>query len=102
VLQVEHWNEAWGKPTEANMRRRIESEGYSVSRYDYPPGTYFPNHSHSFDKKDAIVSGHFRIRADGREFVMGPGDILVVPAGMIHSAEVIGSETVVSLDATKC
>jgi quercetin dioxygenase-like cupin family protein len=100
-MQVEHWNEAWGEPTEDNMRRRIESEGYSVSRYDYPPGTYFPDHTHSFDKIDAVVSGHFRIRADGREFLMGAGDMLAVPAGTVHSAEVVGSDTAVSLDAAR-
>ena len=37
----------------------------------------------------------------GKEFILGPGDMLLVPAGTIHTAEVIGNEPVISLDATK-
>jgi quercetin dioxygenase-like cupin family protein len=83
------------------MRKKLESEGYSVVRYEYPPGTYFPDHTHSFDKKDAVVRGRFLIRALGTEFTLGPGDAVAVPAGTVHSAEVIGRETVISLDASK-
>src|SRR5262245_17761071 len=101
MIEIEHWTEDWGELSEKCMRRRLESEGYSVSRYDYLPGTFFPNHTHQFDKKDAVLRGRFLIRALGREFLLGPGDILEVPAGTVHSAEVIGSETVVSLDASR-
>jgi quercetin dioxygenase-like cupin family protein len=100
-MRVEHWNETWGELNEQNMRQRLESEGYSVARYDYPPGTYFPDHTHQFDKKDAVLRGRFLIRAQGSEFLLGPGDMLFVPAGTVHSAKVIGDETVVSLDASK-
>jgi mannose-6-phosphate isomerase-like protein (cupin superfamily) len=48
-----------------------------------------------------VLRGRFLIRALGREFLLGPGDALPVPAGTIHSAEVIGGETVISLDASK-
>ena len=100
-MEIERWSAEWGELSEQNMRQRLESEGYSVVRYDYPPGTYFPDHTHSFDKKDAVVRGLFLIRALGVEFYLGPGDALPVPAGTVHSAGVIGKETVVSLDASK-
>ena len=100
-MEIEHWDATWGEMNEAAMRRRLTAEGYAVSRYDYPPGTRFPDHTHHFDKKDAVVRGRFLIRALGREFVLGPGDAIAVPAGTVHSAEVIGAETVVSLDAGK-
>lgn len=100
-MEIEHWNTSLGELNEKSMRKRLEEEGYSVSRYDYPPGTYFPDHTHSFDKKDAVLRGQFLIRACGREFLLGPGDVIPVPAGTVHSAEVIGNEAVVSLDASK-
>lgn len=100
-MEIEHWKAEWGEINEAAMRQRLRAEGYAVSRYDYPPGTCFPDHIHGFDKKDAVVRGRFLIRALGREFVMGPGDAIALPAGTIHSAEVIGHETVISLDASK-
>ena len=100
-MEIERWDAARGELNERNLRRRLESEGYSVNRYDYPPGTFFPDHTHGFDKKDAVLRGRFLIRAAGREFLLGPGDAIAVPAGTPHSAEVIGNETVVSLDASK-
>ena len=100
-MQIEHWKETWGDLSLSNMRRRLEQEGYSVIEYVYPPGTYFPDHTHVYDKKDAVLSGRFIIRAEGLEFVLGPGDMIAVPAGTLHSAEVIGDEAVVSLDASK-
>ena len=100
-MEIERWDRSWGELTERNLRRRLESEGYNVSRYDYPPGTRFPDHTHGFDKKDAVLRGRFLIRAVGREFLLGPGDQIAVPADTVHSAEVIGDETVVSLDASK-
>lgn len=100
-MEVEHWDQTWGELTEQNMRRRLEFEGYRVDRYDYPPGTSFPNHTHHFDKKDAVLSGLFKIQTETRHFVLGPGDMLEVPAMTVHNAEVIGTQTVVSLDASK-
>jgi uncharacterized cupin superfamily protein len=43
------------------------------------------------------VSGQIAIRMDdGTEFVAGPGDITVLPAG--HDAWVVGDEPVVAID----
>jgi quercetin dioxygenase-like cupin family protein len=100
-MEIEHWKPEWGTLSEAAMRGRLEAEGYSVIRYDYPPGTRFSEHTHTFDKKDAVLSGLFLICAEGREFVLGPGDAVAVPGETIHSAEVIGSDAVISLDAAR-
>jgi hypothetical protein len=34
-MEVEQWNDAWGELNEQNLPRRLESQGYSVHRYDY-------------------------------------------------------------------
>ena len=99
-MKVEHWDPALGELSEANMRRWLQSQGYDVTRFTYSPGTFFPDHTHNIDKKDAVLSGRFRLIAAGQEFILEAGDYLEIPAGTIHSAEVIGDESVVSLDAT--
>jgi quercetin dioxygenase-like cupin family protein len=86
--------------TEAKLRKKLAEGGYRVTRYVYPPGTYFPDHTHRIDKKDGVYSGRFRLCMGGEEYVLGPGDFVEVPAGTVHSAEVVGDEPVVSLDAT--
>ncbi len=100
-VRVEHWQKEWGLLSEAAMRRRLEAEGYSVSRYTYSPGTCFPEHTHGVDKKDTVLRGRLKIGAEGEEFVLGPGDMIEIPASTVHTAEVVGDEDVASLDATR-
>ena len=100
-LHLEHWNPEWGPLNEANMRRRLQDEGYRVSRYQYPPGTFFSEHTHDIDKKDTVLAGRLEIGTDQGTVILEPGDMIEIPAGVAHTAEVIGTETVISLDATR-
>jgi quercetin dioxygenase-like cupin family protein len=101
-MELEHWNEEKEGPlTEAAMRRKLEERGYTVSRYVYPPGTYFAPHTHGVDKIDAVLSGRFKLEMGGNSVILETGDALAVPKGAVHSAEVVGNESVVSLDAIK-
>jgi quercetin dioxygenase-like cupin family protein len=101
-MGIERWNaERDGPLSEEALRRRLEARGYRVTRYVYPPGTRFEEHRHAVDKIDAVLAGRFRLVLEGREAVLGPGDAIAVPRGALHSAEVVGDETVVSLDATR-
>jgi quercetin dioxygenase-like cupin family protein len=70
-------------------------------RYVYSPGTSFPEHTHGVDKIDAVVSGRFRLNVAGHRVVLGPGDWIAVARGVRHTADVVGDEPVVSLDAVK-
>ena len=100
VPGLERWDEERdGPPTEEALRVRFEALGYHASRYVYPPGTFFPEHTHPRDKIDAVVSGRFRMIVEGTEVVLEAGDCLAVPEGTLHSAEVVGDTPVVSLDA---
>ena len=83
------------------MRQRLTAEGYAVAKYHYPPGTCFPPHTHTVNKKDAVLKGRLQICWKGGATVLAPGDMIEIPAGFQHSAEAVGSETVISLDATK-
>lgn len=99
---VRHWRpDTDGALSESALRRKLESEGYSVSRYVYSPGTHFPEHTHGVDKIDAVLSGAFELVVEGRRTVLGPGDWIAVPRGVRHAATVVGDEPVVSLDAVK-
>jgi quercetin dioxygenase-like cupin family protein len=99
---MEHWDpDKDGELSEANLRRKLQERGYRVSTYVYPPGTYFPPHDHGVDKIDAVLSGRFRMSMDGQSVVLTAGDMLEVPRHKLHSAEVVGEEPVVSLDAIR-
>ena len=101
-MRVRHWNDELDGPfSEEALRARLESAGYLVSRYTYPSGTSFTEHSHKVDKIDAVVSGRFRMVVAGHFAILGPGDWVEVPRGVHHTAAVIGDEPVVSLDAVR-
>jgi len=101
-MHIEHWDQARdGALTEADMRRKLQTRGYSVSKYVYPPGTYFPEHDHPVDKIDGVLSGRFRMVLEGNSLVLEAGDLLAVPKHALHSAEVVGDQPVVSLDAVR-
>lgn len=101
-MKVESWDvEQDGPLSEAALRKKLERRGYRVSRYMYPQGTCFSDHSHDVDKIDAVLSGRFRMRIGNDEAILEAGDCLAVPRGVVHSAEVVGNEPVISLDATK-
>ena len=100
-MAVQRWNSSDGEPTEAALRAKLESRGYTVARYVYEPGTVFPDHKHGVDKIDAVVSGRFRMVVRGHTKVLTAGDWVEIPRGTVHNAAVIGDEPVVSLDAVK-
>lgn len=101
-MELEHWDpERDGPLSEAAMRRKLESRGYAVTKYVYPPGTYFPPHTHGVDKIDGVLSGRFRLSMEGKSVILEAGDLLAVPRGVVHEAEVVGGQPVVSLDAVR-
>ena len=102
MVDVERWDLVGDGPvSEAVLRTRLEQRGYAVSRYTYAPGTTFPDHTHGVDKIDTVLAGTFRVVLEGQEVLLSPGDAVVVPRGAVHSAEVVGDQSVVSLDAVK-
>ncbi len=99
---MERWDESKnGAVSEPVLRAKLEARGYQVTRYVYSAGTYFPDHMHEVDKIDAVVSGRFRMTMGENEAILEAGDCLKVPRGTVHSAEVVGDEPVVSLDAVR-
>ena len=99
---IEHWDtQTDGELNETNMRIKLETRGYRVTCYIYPPGTCFPDHTHEVDKIDGVISGQFRMSMHGQPIILTAGDCMAAPRGVVHSAEVIGNEAVVSLDAVK-
>ncbi len=99
---AQRWDTATDGPfDEGKMRQKFANLGYSVHRYVYPPGTVFSPHEHSMDKLDGVVSGQFELSMKGETVVLKTGDWIAVPRNVMHSARVVGSESVVSLDAIK-
>ncbi|HTY40355.1 MAG TPA: cupin domain-containing protein [Thermoanaerobaculia bacterium] len=99
-VRLERWSKTDGPLTEKRLMRALEIEGYEVLVYSYRPGTVFPEHEHTHPKCDAVLEGVLRVTVGEKQFDLGPGDRIYVPAGTRHAAAVVGAATVVSLDGT--
>jgi len=61
-----------------------------------PPGTSIGEHSHTADNEEiyVVVSGRGRMRVDGSEIVVGPGDVIVNRRSGTHGLEPEGDDEV--------
>lgn len=83
------------------LQARLESEGYQVWMQLLAPGTVFDAYRACAPRIDAVYSGRLRLVIGDRECILGPGDWIEIPAGVIVTCEVVGDEPVLSLDAAR-
>lgn len=99
-FRVERWNEEF-KPDERELRKRMESDGYSVFRWSDSPGTTYGTHNHPEDQSHWILSGALELTVDGESYVLQAGDRDFLPAYTDHAARVASCEPVVYLIGAK-
>lgn len=74
------------------QRHDISSPGREVIqvRVDFDPGYIAPRHTHFGEEIIYVLEGELEYQIDGKTFTVKPGDVLFVPAGVIHSVKNIG------------
>ena len=92
-LRVVRWDKP-ENPDAKDLRRRLESEGYSVFEWSDAPGTTYGPHSHAEDQSHCIIRGELELTVAGETYTLHAGDRDFLPANTIHSAFVPGNEPV--------
>ncbi|CAL1534851.1 unnamed protein product [Lymnaea stagnalis] len=101
-INLMKWNKACDGPlTDENMRKKLQALGYKSTKYNFTPGTDFPDHTHNMTKMDAITKGKFMLSMRGQTITLEPGDIIEVPKHVVHNAHVVGSEDVTFFDSVQ-
>jgi quercetin dioxygenase-like cupin family protein len=105
-MQVIRWNEPL-HPQEQELRTRMQHEGLTPYAWSNEPHDYYAAHSHSYEKVLYCVRGsirfiiHNRRDSEAEEYVdLNPGDCLILPPGVSHSAKV-GPRGVTCLEGTR-
>lgn len=63
-------------------------------RVDIEPGVAFPRHTHPGEEIIYVLAGSLEYDVEGRPPVtLRAGDVLFVPAGTVHAAKNVGSDT---------
>jgi quercetin dioxygenase-like cupin family protein len=60
-----------------------------VGRLFFAAGTILPETSHAEDEVSFILSGVLKARSGGQDCLLVAGDVSFIPAGELHSAEVL-------------
>ena len=74
------------------QRHDISSPGREVIqvRVDLAAGGSFPEHTHPGEEVIYVIEGTFEYKIAGKASRVGPGEVLFVPAGAIHSVKNVG------------
>ena len=66
-------------------------------RVELAPGAAFPSHTHPGEEIIYVIEGTWAYEIAGKPLTAKPGDVLLVPAGTIHSAKNVGTGTAAEL-----
>jgi len=98
------WSEIADEPVREGIRRRgFGTVDCLLVMNECTPGMDVRPHVHDFDQIAMIVSGRANYYVGEERNEMGPGSIILIPAGMEHYIEPIGNEVVQNIDVfTPC
>jgi quercetin dioxygenase-like cupin family protein len=92
AAQIALAQQAGSKRTDL-QRHDLSAPGREVIqvRVDFDPGYVAPEHTHPGEEIIYVLEGTLEYRIGGKPVTVKAGDVLFVPAGVIHSAKNIGS-----------
>ncbi len=76
----------------------IHGEHQTVVRYRYASGSIFPIHAHPQEQITIVLDGNIAFLLDGRRVELGPGQVILIPGGTPHGAQVVGREPVETIN----
>ena len=69
--------------------RFIHSQKVTIAYWNIKADASMPEHSHHHEQVVNMIEGRFELTVDGKPYVMGPGDVLVIPPNIKHSGRSI-------------
>jgi quercetin dioxygenase-like cupin family protein len=86
-MQLFNWGTVKEEVVNPKMRRRIISgEKAMVAEILIKQGGIVPPHQHESEQISYALEGALRLELQGQEVVLRPGDVLVIPSNVPHSA----------------
>ena len=70
--------------SDSEQRPAIRGERMELGYYRYPPGTKKHAHSHPEEQIVAVLKGKLGYRVAGDTKILGPGEVVCIPANVEH------------------
>lgn len=98
-MHAARWDEIPGEEARPGVRRRgFGHEDCLLVYNECDPGMVLRPHRHDFDQIAMILGGEAVFHVGEHDERVGPGSVLLIPAGVEHYIEPIGDETVHNID----
>jgi quercetin dioxygenase-like cupin family protein len=96
---VVRWEDIVDEEVRPGVRRRgIGNRNVLLVSNECQPGMQLRPHSHDFEQLALILKGNGLFHIGGVPHRVGPGSVMLIPAGVEHYLEPVGEEVVVNLD----
>jgi quercetin dioxygenase-like cupin family protein len=79
------------EPWPGVRRRAFDSQGATVTQYEFEPDSEFPLHSHPQEQITLIAEGDVELTVAGEVKRLSPGDWSVIPGGVEHGIRTGGT-----------
>ena len=79
-------------PEELNpliIRRYISAQNVTLARFQLKRGCFIPEHQHENEQIASVLEGALKLSLNGQDFIVRPGEMLVIPPNQPHSAEAL-------------
>jgi quercetin dioxygenase-like cupin family protein len=77
-------------------RRMLWGERLMAAYLEFKKGCVVPVHQHDNEQLTHCISGLMRFTLDDRQLLLRPGEVLLIPGGVTHGAEML--EDTVEMD----
>ncbi|KRB59877.1 cupin domain-containing protein [Flavobacterium sp. Root186] len=68
-----------------------------VTKMLYKSTDFVPFHQHPNEQSGYVISGSYKLKLDGEEFLLNEGDTYSIPANIEHSIEILEAGEVVDV-----
>ena len=98
-MKAVRWQEIPDEPVRPGVRRRgFGTRDVLLVLNECEPGMDLRPHSHEFDQIALITKGRAVYPVGEAANEVGPGSVMLIPAGVEHYIEPLGEETVENID----
>ena len=93
------WDDIPGETARGGVHRRgFGTKNVLLVMHDLAPDMALSPHSHEFDQIAMITKGQAIYHIGDEPNEVGPGSVMLIPAGVEHYIEPLGDETVENID----
>ncbi len=85
-IKTTTWNKT-RTPTEKELKNMFTKEGKKYYTYVMEREEFVESHSHNYDETRILLEGKVEIAAEGRTFILKPGDRIDIKKGTTHTAK---------------